>query len=118
LIPSEIEKGEYLPYVLSFRNTSYSAGKKLMTLFKKLEAFKKPPASRVFSLSTFMKENDKGIFYVLDVAQKDGETPAHMMKAAYDWYKTVSAGAVKIDEDKDDESAPDITPTHPGSSLY
>lgn len=85
-----------MPYMISFRRTSYQAGKVLSTLIKKLAEFNKPAASKTFSLNVADKENEKGKFCILGVGE-EGVTPNASMAIAYRWYKTVLKG-VKVDD--------------------
>lgn len=97
LLPRDIARGEgVMPYVISFRRTSYQGGKTLATMIQKLAEFNKPAASKTFELIVADKENDKGKFVVLTVGEK-GVTPRESMNLAYKWYKKVRAG-VKVDE--------------------
>ena len=97
LLPSEIEAGEAFPYVLSFRSTSYKAGRKLETFKVKYKAIGKPLAWRNFLLSTTLQENEKGKFYVMDVATGDVTKKEHL-EAVSKWKDIISNANVRIDE--------------------
>lgn len=98
LLPSEIEKGDALPYVLSFRRTSLRAGKKLATqMYVRNSASNKIPAAVVCTLSGATKENDMGEFVVMDVNPKRESTEKEMGEA-FKWLKVINQGAVKVDE--------------------
>ncbi len=114
LIPSEVDrdqkardlaaKGEIpdldaslLPCVLSFKSTSYKAGKVLVTHFAKASDFGLPPFVSYFQLTTLKTTNDRGTFYVLDVG-KGGKTNVAHLPAATKWRDIVAHSSVKIDE--------------------
>lgn len=107
LLPEDIEKKEAFPFVLSFQATSFQAGRKLVTLVKKLEMMGKPLASKNFIVGCEEKENDKGKWHVMTIEQAEDTKPEHM-PTAYQWYLTVSKGNVKVHEGAEDsgQSAP------------
>ena len=86
LLVSDIEAGEAFPYILTFRSTSFNAGKKLATHLAKLRMFKQPSAAQVFALSATREKNDKGTFMVLNVAPSRKATEVEKA-AAYQWYQ-------------------------------
>lgn len=110
LIPSEIDTGEFLPYVLSFSKTAFKAGKKFMTLVEMLKQGGLAPAHRVFELSVQKTENEKGTWYNPEVKKLGATAPKHLA-AAYKWYQTVSAGAVRVDEPVAEEATDEATGT-------
>jgi len=97
LLLDDIKSGTYMPYMLSFRRTSYTAGRKLATIFAKLKMFKEPPASRVFTLSSRLEKNDLGQFYVADVGEKR-RSSSEEMDAALNWYRVVRTASVVVDD--------------------
>lgn len=97
LMPKDIASGEAFPFVLSFKSTSYTAGKALMTHIKKLQMFKKPSAAKVFLVSCHKETNDKGTFFVPDIAVLRDSTEAEMAQA-YEWYKLIARSKVKVDD--------------------
>lgn len=98
LIPSEVEAGIALPYVLSFRRTSLKAGKKLATqMFLTNTRAGKVPAAVTMLLSGKSKENDDGEFVVLDVTPKR-EATANEVTEALRWLKLIRAGQTKVDD--------------------
>lgn len=96
LVESELENGEFLPYLLSFSRTGFKTGKKLVTLVEKLKQFKLAPAHRVFELSSTKVSNDKGTWFGPEIQQVAATNPKHL-ELAYKWYLTVSKGGVKVD---------------------
>lgn len=98
LLPSMIEKGEgIIPYIISFRRTSYTAGKKLSTFIAKLADFKQPAAAKNFKLTVLQREKDNSKYGVFDIEML-GDTQAAHKKVAFDWYKKVKTTALKIDD--------------------
>jgi len=108
LRPSEIACEVAFPYVLSFRRTSFFAGKKLATQYAKLRAFNKPPASKVMKVFTVKQTNDKGTFFTFDVgAVRD--TTEKEMQACLMWNRALtSAKNVVIVEEPVEEKV--VTP--------
>lgn len=91
-----------LPYVLTFRRTSYGVGKELSTHFSKCAHFKVPPAVSMFNLSSEKVQNDQGTFYVFKL-EKAGKTDPHHIQVARQWYDIITKAKVKIDEPELDE---------------
>ncbi len=87
-----------LPCLLSFRRTSYRAGKQMMTFFKSCEQFKVPPAGGTYKLSALLEKGVKGNYHTFQVEQA-GRTPVEYMQFAKDWYDVLRAGKVKVDVD-------------------
>lgn len=97
ILPGDVEKGMPFPYLVSFRRTSFQAGRKLATSIAKMRAFKQPAASTVFKLTTSKVENDKGKFAVADVVESRKST-AKEVAAAYEWYQALKHKKAKVDE--------------------
>jgi len=110
----ELSSGEALPYKLSFKVTSYDAGKTLITIATKLMMFGKPLYTYVFKVSTIKKENDKGTFYVFDLSQDktpEGKTvysvPASHPLCQY-WAQQVGTGKVVAHDESDLDTSFDV----------
>jgi len=73
MLEKDLDDEGALPYLLSFRSTSYKAGKKLATLVKKGALAQRPAPAYTYTLTAHKDSNDKGTFYVFDVKKK-GET--------------------------------------------
>jgi hypothetical protein len=97
LLPSEIESNEAFPYVLSFRSSSYTAGRKLETHKVKYKAIKKPICWKTFKLTTSLTENEKGKFYVLDV-EPDRLTTDEELAEVSKWTNLVKTSKVTVDD--------------------
>lgn len=110
----ELNSGEALPYKLSFKVTSYDAGKTMITLATKLMMFGKPLYNYVFKVSTIKKENDKGSFYVFDLSQDktpEGKSvysvPSTHQLCQY-WASQVGSGKVVADDSADVDTSFDV----------
>lgn len=85
------------PYLVSFRRTSFRAGKKLVNHFKLAEMKRIPPAANSVMLACSKQQNDDGTFYVFDIAPGK-PTAKEDLSTCYGWYKTLSAGTgVRVD---------------------
>lgn len=89
-----------LPFLISFRRSSYYAGKKLSSHFQVAAMKKLPPANTVFGLSCRKDTNDKGTYFVLDVARKR-DSKKEELEAAYGWWKTLSTSQAKVADDEE-----------------
>jgi len=74
LLAKDVEEGVPLPMVISFRRTSAKAGKKLASMLKILDMFKKPSAAKVYKLGSKQEESDKGKYNVLTVEEVRNST--------------------------------------------
>jgi len=111
LLPSDIAGGEPFPLVLSFRSTSYVAGRKLETHKAKYQRIKKPICWKTFLLTTTLQENEKGRFFVMDVAPERVTTDEELEEVAT-WYQVIKQANVRIDESEADVvgASPDAGP--------
>ena len=104
-----------LPLVLSFKRTSYTAGKELVTHFSKAAYFNVPPASGMFNLSCEKVSNDKGTFYTFAVA-RSGKTDPVDLAIARRWFDYINGNKVKVDEEGElEEVAQHAAPVEPGN---
>lgn len=108
LLPEEIKNGMFLPYVVSFRSTSYQAGKTLETHRARLQEFGKPLPFKTFKLGSASKKNDKGSFYVYTIAESRDTTETEL-EAVKHWHAVVKQGAAKVDDS--DFKERDVTPS-------
>jgi len=99
LIPSEIDAGTALPYLISFKSSAGGrAGKKLATtMYMKNTRAGKPPAAMVMELSVVTGTNEVNTFAAYDVSEKR-ESRDYEIGEAFDWVQKVKKGAVKVDE--------------------
>lgn len=104
LLPKDIEKGVYMPYVISFRSTSYTAGKTLETKRALLQEFKKPIAVKTFKLWSKADRNDDGNDYqTFNIAESRDTTPEEL-KAVAEWHRIIKTKSVVVDNSE--QSAP------------
>ena len=105
LLSSDVEKGEALPYVYTFKGSSYQAGKKLNTImYVKNKMAGRAPWASVVSLNSIEKKNDKNEWFAMDCTQvKDRAANAQELAAAEFWYGEFSKGNVKVAEETHDE---------------
>lgn len=97
LLPEEIKKGEFIPYVLTFRSTSLKVGKKLETFRARLQEFRKPLPFKTFSLSTELVENEKGRWY-LPALEQARDTSEEELNAVKHWHNMIKVSKVRVDE--------------------
>ena len=71
--------GEEMPIVCSFANTSYQAGRKLLTIVKMTN---KDAWLSSYTLKAVRKSNAKGTFYVMDIDRAGASTPEEAAKGA------------------------------------
>lgn len=122
LLPSEIDNGTALPYVITFRRTSLKAGKKLATqMYIKNRDANKPPPAVMCEISSNRESNDDGTYSVMDV-KFTKQTPSEYVEHCKKWIQTIIAGEAKVDEEsfaeeekvvpkeKDVSKAPDVEP--------
>ena len=105
LLPEQIEKGDFLPYVLSFRRTSYYTGRKLATAFARLKMYKKPAFAKVFKLTANKQQKDKHTYFSFDLEQV-GDSSNAQMKECKMWYDVVKGKAVDNSEQHKDAPTP------------
>ena len=96
LLPEEIKQGMFLPYVVSFRSTSYTAGKTLETHRARLQEFGKPLPFKTFKLGSSQKKNDKGTYFVYTISESRNSTDAEL-EAVKHWNSVIKQGMVKVD---------------------
>ena len=111
LLPEEIKNGMFMPYVVSFRSTSYKAGKTLETHRARLQEFGKPLPFKTFNLGCVSRTNDKGTFYVYTIAESRNSTEEEL-NAVKHWNRLIKAGETKVDDsDLSERTAVDMEET-------
>jgi hypothetical protein len=107
LLPSEIALGGAIPYVLTFRRSSLTAGKVLITQMEvKNKMAGKSPASVICTVSAGKETNDAGTFAVMSVTPSK-PTPEASADEALKWFKVINLGQAKVSEEY---HADDVTP--------
>lgn len=106
MLAEDLEKADALPIMISFRMTSYAAGKDLLTLKTNCQRINKPFPFYTVTLSPEYVKNDKGQYFVYKYAgaqpTADFEKHAVTLKT---WHDTFKMGAAKIDEEVAEASA-------------
>ena len=106
LLPEEITaasngEGACIPCLVSFRRTSYMAGRKLASGMKESQFLNQPAASRVYELRANKRTNDLGTFYVYDVGTA-GKATVEQVTFAKQWFDSLKTAKVKIDAVEDE----------------
>lgn len=107
LIASEAKSASTLPFMVSFRRTSYTTGRKIVTFFKQCEMAKRPPASKTIILTAQIKKNDLGTFFAYDMAE-GRPTDKFELAKAYEWYKLIKRGSHHVDDSDLVEGQPEV----------
>jgi hypothetical protein len=96
-----------LPVLLSFRSTSYNAGKAVVTHFVKAQGMAKygaKPHGYTLSLGCYGDKNDKGSFSVYDVKQ-GRKCSKSEFEAAEAWLDRLSTTSYQVDESDENSEA-------------
>lgn len=102
MLPKQIDEGSAVPYVLSFKSTSYREGKKLFTqMYMRNRKANLPPPGYTFVLSGVKQKNDKGTFVVPSL-ELGPLTPASHIAECLNWYKLIKKGSVKVDASEEE----------------
>lgn len=88
-----------LPIMISFRSTSYSAGKDVTTHFAKAKKFNQPGYVSTLALSCVADKNDLGSFFVFKVCSLQPTPKEDQAVAAY-WYNVLRTQKVQVDADE------------------
>jgi len=113
-----------LPLIMTFKKTSYAAGKILVNHFsdcghaqamvqegKKVSMEKTIPAVKIFELNGKLVSNEKGSFYVPEIKETGEVVNSEGILKAFRWYKMLSAGkdasgkVIKTDEREEEEES-------------
>ena len=98
LRPEEIANGSSIPYVLSFKSTSYKEGKKLLTqMYMRNRRVNLPPPGHVIILSGTKQKNDDGS-WITPSYELGPKATTEQMQDALNWFKVINKGDVKVDE--------------------
>jgi hypothetical protein len=97
MLEKDLTKPFALPYVLAFRRTSYTAGKKLNTQFEVSKASGIPPFMQTYALTTTKQQNDQGTFYTFDITPGK-PTDAKFIPSIEKTFKLLVGAAIKVDD--------------------
>lgn len=107
LLPSEVAKGDAIPYVISFKSKGFKEGKKLFTqMYLRNVRSGMPPAAFHIKMRSSKEKNEKGIFYVPQFTLADKTTDEELSECL-NWIKLIRKGSVKVDE-SDNQVAMDL----------
>lgn len=101
-----------LPAIVSFKRSSFQAGKEISTAMLKAKHFGMPSFVKSISLSSAIEKTDLGTFAVFTTKQGVMSTVEELEVASH-WYKTITAKAeaVKVTPDEEVIEAPAATET-------
>lgn len=99
LLPSEIKQNVSLPYIFSFRSTSFVEGKKVYSqMYMRNKRASLPPAAYSFKISSVKQKNEKGQSWFVPTVELGRLVSKEELKEAFNWYKTVTTTAIKVDD--------------------
>lgn len=99
LLPSEVKAGTSLPYILSFRSTSYVEGKKVYSqMYLRNKRAQLPPAAYTFKVSAAKQKNEKGQSWFVPTVELGRQSTKEELQDAFNWFKTVKTTAIKVDD--------------------
>jgi hypothetical protein len=96
LAAKEIDKMP-MPYLISFKRTSYIVGKKIESIRVKLKKFNQPLCAMTVKISCQKEKNDKGTFYIFD-AVEGRKTTEKELNAVREWKDVIAKVKVTIDD--------------------
>jgi hypothetical protein len=103
LLKAELELGGAIPYIISFRRTSMTAGKKMTTqMYMKNINAGKTPASMVMHIFAKKESNQidgQNVTYAIADVKPVEQTPDRMIAEAFRWLQIVKDGNAKVHED-------------------
>jgi len=108
MLEEQLKDPTAIPYLVSFRSTSYRVGQALSTHFSKCAkaaAMGKPvpPAATIFNLGAKKTSNENNTWWIYSLSPK-GSTGKEDLKVCYDWYQILRKGAHKVDQSEFGES--------------
>lgn len=111
----DFESMTVFPMVITFKRTSFKAGKKLNTKITMLEDFGAACYAKTFKLVAKSEEGDKGKYYVLDIL--DGRKCNDVeVKQSVRWADRLKATNVVVHEEDEDGATKDAAAPVQGSS--
>lgn len=82
------------PVVLSFRSSSYKAGKEVTSFYTQAASMKQEMWKYMVQAGTHLEQNDNGAFYVWDIDRtKAKAVPKDMLPLVQDWVAMIAKGA-------------------------
>lgn len=102
LMPKEVEQGNTLPLVLSFKSTGYREGTKILTQMQLNLSHKKLPWNTVYAISGEKRKNEDNQTYCVPKVEVAGEAHEDHLRLCMEWYKQVKSMAQRIVVDESD----------------
>jgi hypothetical protein len=100
LLASDVAKDEAFPLVVTFRRTSYAAGKQLATHFIKQAMLRQAPHSKTLKLAPTTDTNEEGVTYAIHQILPGRKAEAQEMAAAEQWKPFLASGKVQVQSDE------------------
>jgi len=97
VLPSEVKEGIFMPYLISYRRTSYVAGKKMLTDLTKMKMANREWHTKCFKLGSKQEKNDLGSYYIFQNELGRDTTPEEL-EAIAPWIKMLKTQKVKVDD--------------------
>ena len=102
LSPEDVKNGSAVPFIISFRRSALKNGKKLATqMYVTNHAAKLIPPAQTVELFTSKETDGDNTWAMLNVNLDPGKmrrTSEEGLKSAFDWFKRIRSGEVKVDD--------------------
>jgi hypothetical protein len=103
MLPEEIKTGTAIPYVFSFKSTSYREGKKMFTqMYVRSQRARLSPAAFTFKIGGIKAKNPAGQTYIVPTVELGRRTTAEEEVECFEWYKVIRGKkpgtTVKVDD--------------------
>lgn len=124
LLEKDLTEDFPMPYVVTFKRTSFHAGKAISTHFAKCDMARqlsggkagKPPYATTFTLAGTKKSNEQNTWYAFDWMPDKSATSEQGLELASYWEKTIQTASVRIDES--DEETVETAANPPGGEGF
>jgi hypothetical protein len=100
LMASDVAKDEAFPLVITFRRTSYSAGKQLATHFIKQAMLRQQPYGKVLKLAPKTETNEDGVVYAVHQILPGRKATPEEIASAEQWKPFLESGKVQVQSDE------------------
>lgn len=98
ILPDEVAKGSAVPYLLSFKSTSFREGRKIYSqMYMRNQRAKLPPPAYAFKLSGNKTKNDKGTFLIPTIEMGRASSKEEIAECL-SWFNLIKKGGVKVDD--------------------
>lgn len=96
----DIAAGKKVPMIVTFKGTSYQAGKTLEFYKAELQTLNRSLPTQTFKLTCHREENDDGKFFVIDV-EPGRDVTAEEYAVAKEWYQLLATQTFKRHDEAD-----------------